>query len=40
MPETCSHVLKSMRDVPACTVMTWVSKPLDTFCTRPQDLSF
>jgi hypothetical protein len=22
MPETCSRVLKAMRDVPACTVMT------------------
>lgn len=40
MPVTCSHDLKSMRDVPTCTVITWVSKPLDTSSTRPQDLSF
>jgi len=40
MSETCSHVLKSARDAPTCTMMAWVSKLLDTFCTQPQDLSF
>jgi hypothetical protein len=27
------YVLQSMRDVPACTVITWVSNPLEAFST-------